>query len=330
MGETLKEAGLFLLALVLILAAAVLFTNAIEWLGKRLKLSEGVVGSVLAAVGTALPETIVPVVAIFWMGEVEVGVGAILGAPFMLATLTLPLAAFWIMILSSMGQRENAFRLNPEIPQTDLGYFIPAFTLAILASMIPFLPVKIIVAVVLLGIYFRYLKSILKIEGVSEGEVSPLYFSPSKNPPPYPVIIFQILVSLAIMIGSAHLFVGVVTSVAPLIGISPLILSLLITPVATELPEKFNSLVWVSQKKDNLAVGNITGAMVFQGTIPVSIGIVFTPWSLDLPILVCAGMAVAAAVFYYLVLKRSGSWAPWQIATGILFYLGFGLYIFLK
>ena len=80
------------LTLVFIVASAELFTNGIEWLGQRLQLSEGVVGSVLAAVGTALPETLIPVVALIFFSKqhgVEVGIGAIAGAPFMLSTLTL-------------------------------------------------------------------------------------------------------------------------------------------------------------------------------------------------------------------------------------------------
>lgn len=54
-------------------------------------------GSVLAAVGTALPETTIPVVAVLAAAFAgrdpetagEIGIGAILGAPFMLATLAL-------------------------------------------------------------------------------------------------------------------------------------------------------------------------------------------------------------------------------------------------
>lgn len=88
------------LSLVAILAAAALFTNAIEMLGERLNLGAGAVGSVLAAVGTALPETMIPVVAILgalFLGRDpasagEIGVGAILGAPFLLATLAMFIA----------------------------------------------------------------------------------------------------------------------------------------------------------------------------------------------------------------------------------------------
>src|SRR3954468_231060 len=80
-------------AFVIILLGAELFTNGIEWFGRKLELAEGAVGSVLAAVGTALPETMIPIIAIaFGSGESSeaVGVGATLGAPFMLS----PLAMF--------------------------------------------------------------------------------------------------------------------------------------------------------------------------------------------------------------------------------------------
>ncbi len=276
-----KSLGLFVVALFFILAAAIFFTNGVEWLGKRFKLSEGGVGSVLAAVGTALPETIVPLVAIFWMGESDIGIGAILGAPFMLATLTLPLTAIWIIVLSSMRQRENAFILNRDIPRTDLGCFLPSFALAVSASLIPFQVIRYLVAVLLIGMYIRYLKVVLGTGEVSGAGIAPLYFARSAGNPALTVIFLQIGVALAIMVTGAHLFVGVVMALAPVVGISPLVLSLLVTPVATELPEKFNSLVWISQKKDTIAVGNITVAMVFQGTIPVSIGMVFTSWELN-------------------------------------------------
>src|SRR3954453_8988459 len=80
------------IAFVVILLGAELFTNGIEWFGKKLELAEGAVGSVLAAVGTALPETIIPFIAILFSGNAsanEVGIGAILGAPFMLSTLVM-------------------------------------------------------------------------------------------------------------------------------------------------------------------------------------------------------------------------------------------------
>jgi len=80
--------------LLVILVSAEIFTNALEHLGEKLKISEGVTGSIFAAIGTALPETLVPLLAFLSShGDAEtnhqVGVGAILGAPLMLSTLTM-------------------------------------------------------------------------------------------------------------------------------------------------------------------------------------------------------------------------------------------------
>lgn len=94
-------AELFLMLIVILIAAEV-FTNALEHLGEKLGISEGVTGSLFAAVGTALPETSVPLLALLagtsdaHVNE-EIGVGAILGAPLMLSTLSISLLAFAVL-----------------------------------------------------------------------------------------------------------------------------------------------------------------------------------------------------------------------------------------
>src|SRR5947207_14597660 len=73
-------------AFVLILAGAEVFTNGVEWLGLKLRISEGATGSILAALGTATPETLIPVVAILLPNTAdshEIGLRAILGPALM-------------------------------------------------------------------------------------------------------------------------------------------------------------------------------------------------------------------------------------------------------
>src|SRR3954464_4837535 len=101
-------------AFVVILIGAELFTNGIEWFGRKLELAEGAVGSVLAAVGTALPETMIPIIAIGFASEGshsanEVGVGAILGAPFMLSTLAMFVTG--VGVLAFRARRPNDTRM---------------------------------------------------------------------------------------------------------------------------------------------------------------------------------------------------------------------------
>ena len=106
---------LLVVSLFVILAGAELFTNGVEWVGEGFGLSEGAVGSVLAAVGTALPETILPIIAIasgHASGE-EIGVGAILGAPFMLTTLAMVVIAVAILIFARGGATVARSRHRP-------------------------------------------------------------------------------------------------------------------------------------------------------------------------------------------------------------------------
>ncbi len=81
--------------------------------------------------------------------------------------------------------------------------------------------------------------------------------------------------ALACIIGGAYAFVGAIEDLAGSLGVDGTLLALVIAPIATELPEKANSVLWVRMGKDTLAMGNITGAMVFQSAIPTSIGLLF-------------------------------------------------------
>jgi cation:H+ antiporter len=272
-----------LIAFAVILAGCELFVNGIEWFGRKLNLGEGAVGSVLAAVGTALPETIIPLIAIFSGSEEagdEIGIGAILGAPFMLSTLAIFVCGVSVVVLSLNKRRTREIRFNRQIMRRDLGYFLVAYAIAVAVGIVDIGRLRWAVAVLLIIGYAFYVKKTMASEGDLEGESRALYFHRTAESPQLPRVILQIIVALTAIIFGADLFVKELTSISTAAGVPALVISLLITPVATELPEKFNSVMWMGQKKDTLALGNITGAMVFQSTFPVAIGMAFTEWRL--------------------------------------------------
>ncbi len=154
---------ILVVAFIVILMGAELFTNGIEWFGRKLQLAEGAVGSVLAAVGTALPETMIPIIAIlFATGEAShaVGVGAILGAPFMLATLAMFVTGVAVLVVARNRHTGDEMQVDTGVLAHDMRYLAIAYGIAIGAAFLPLEPVwlKWIVAVVLIGIYAWYVK----------------------------------------------------------------------------------------------------------------------------------------------------------------------------
>src|ERR1700753_4141484 len=117
---------LIVVAFAIVRAGALLFTNAVEWLGHRLGLGEGAVGSVLAAVGTAAPETLIAIVALLDTEPESEGVaiGAIVAAPFLLGTLAMGLVGLFAYLYR--GRRAQGTGLEAHAPtlERDLLFFI--------------------------------------------------------------------------------------------------------------------------------------------------------------------------------------------------------------
>lgn len=294
-----------LIGLVFILAGAHLFTNAIEWFGKRLNLSQGAVGSVLAAIGTALPESMIPIVAIIngHGNSNHISTGAILGAPFMLGTL-----GFFIVGISAVifrSRRETGISIKMEKGQLnrDLLFFIIFYALALGAGFIDSSWFRTIIAIGLWLGYLYYVYLTVTADCHSIGECDPLIFEKRSLNPKITRILIQLTFSLSLIISGASVFVKGVEGIAVFLGISPLIVALILAPIATEMPEKLNSIIWVKEGKDTLSLGNMTGAMVFQSSILPGIGILGTPWILEgLPVI--SGMMTLTAGGYILILNK--------------------------
>ncbi|HBT49071.1 MAG: Ca2+/Na+ antiporter [Caldanaerobacter subterraneus] len=321
----IQDVIMLILSLAFILISCIFFTNSVEWLGKKLNLNQGVVGSILAAVGTTLPETIIPIIAIiFYSGKEasQIATGAILGAPFMLSTLGFLMTGAAVILYSFANKRSIKMNADPNVFRRNLEYFILIYTLAIFTSVFnQFNEVRLASVVLLLTLYLLYVRATFNSEGKIKQNVEELLFSRIFSLPPTLFwIIIQLFISLSGIIFSSHLFVGYVKDLSHLMGVSPLILSLVITPIATELPEKFNSIVWVGQKKDTLALGNITGAMVFQSSIPVIIGILFTPWNITGIAFLSATLALTSATLNLIWINMKKSVNPFILMSGGILY----------
>jgi cation:H+ antiporter len=319
------DALLLIAAFALILVGAELFTNGVEWLGQILGLSEGATGSILAAIGTATPETLVPIVAILFTQSVEaddIGVGAILGAPFMLGTLVMLLIGATAYTLRRRRGRDT-LRVDRSHASRDLGFFLVMYSGALAIALVPPLrEMKSILGWIFLPSYFLYLFLVLRTPTTSATDVEEaaeemqafdaLSFAAylrrfgvglDAHRPPAWLVVGQTLLSFGAILVGAKIFAAWIDAFSHAMGFNALLVALLLAPLATELPEAANSLIWTKDGKDVIALGNVAGAMVFQSTVPVTVGVLLTPWVLGPFGTVAAVFALVSGALIYVQLR---------------------------
>ncbi len=313
-----------LCGLVLLVLASDAFANAVEWVGALLGLTRSAVGAVVAAIGSSLPETMVAVIALLILADpasVAVGVGAVIGAPLLLATVVFSFIGIGAVIFGRKRDMDHA-PVKPAI--VGLALFSCTFALVIGASFAPTFAVRATVAAVAVIAYIAYLAYHLRLRAIESDEAPPrLRIAPWMERPHLGFVIVQLLLATALTAFTARWFVGSLTSLSAVLHVSPLVISLLLSPIATELPEAVNALVWMQRDLDDLALGNVLGAMMFQASIASAIALLASPWHLDASSYRAAAATLAAALFVltWLLVRRKVDALP--LALCGLFYCGY-------
>jgi cation:H+ antiporter len=318
---------LFLFSAVAIYAACEFFVNGVEWVGYRLNLGATAVGTLLAAFGTALPESAVTFVAVVFgstPGQKDIGVGAALGGPLVLATLAYAVVglAVWRRSGRAGGDR-CVMAVNQQRLARDQAWFMAIFVVKVALGVLVF-SWKPWLGLLFLLAYGCYVKRELAVsESAADAQaLEPLKLRPHDSSPGMSWALVQTLAALLVIAVASHVFVQQIEAIGIWAGASPHITALLLSPVATELPEIMNALIWVRQGKERLALANISGAMMIQATIPSSLAIFMTPWHLDTPLLTAAAMTMLSIGFLWISLRR-GVMRVVPLATVGLVYLTF-------
>ncbi len=341
---------------VVIYLACEWFVNAVEWLGVRLRVGPVAVGTILAAAGTALPESVVTLVAVLFGSEehgADVGVGAAIGGPLVVGTISYGVAG-WMLL---QRRRRGGAAVTADAPAVgvpdlhlppasgapptpdadeldgtdtprlarDQVWFLVIFAVKVGLGLVAF-AIKPWLGVLFLLAYAAYFRR--EVAGGGEHaaaeDLEPLRFQRSRAVPATAAVVAQTLLTLVVVFAASQLFVQQLEAVAPTLGLSPVVVALLLSPVATELPETMNAIIWVRQGKAELALANISGSMMIQATVPSALGLFFTPWLFDTPV-VLAAVATLAAVTYLFLVLRSGRLTPGRLAAAALFYVGFAV-----
>ena len=315
---------LFLLSAGAIYVACEYFVNGIEWLGRKLRLGATATGTVLAAFGTALPESAVTFVAVI-LGDTpeqkDIGVGAALGGPLVLATIAYAVVGFALWSnRRHLGRADAVIRVDHGRLARDQRWFLSIFVVKCGLGLVAF-AIKPWLGVLFLAAYALYVWRELRDDDTTpEGEaLEPLKLQPRVVDPALSWVLLQSVLALLVIAWASHTFVAQIEAIGEAFNLSPHLVALVLSPVATELPETVNALIWVRQGKERLALANISGAMMIQATIPSSLALFGTPWLFDAP-LIAAGVLTTVAVSYlWWWFRRGRVDARWLAPVGLLY-----------
>jgi len=307
------------------------FVNGVEWIGHRFDVGQKATGTILAAFGTALPESVVTFVAVAFgatAAQKQIGVGAALGGPLVLSTVAYAVVG-WTLLATRRPLKTATAAADFRGLSRDQGWFLAIFLFKLGAGLIAF-AFKPWLGLLFLAAYAAYVWQETRgspDQGEAEGELEPLKFAPKAAHPPTLMAVLQTLLALMVIFFASRLFVSQIDTLGHSVGLPPQFLALLLSPIATELPETLNAIIWIRQGKTRLALANISGAMMIQATVPTAFGLFFTTWILD-PALLAAGAVTLVAVVALFLGFRSGRMSrPWLSAMAGL-YVVFAAVVF--
>jgi cation:H+ antiporter len=343
---------LLLVCAVAIYVACGWFVNAVEWFGAQFKVGAVAVGTILAAAGTALPESVVTIVAVLFGSKAhgdDIAVGAALGGPLVVGTIAYGVTG--LMLLLTHRRKVAAIAVGAAHVETttaadhsadggtsatseladvdttrlarDQTWFLVIFAVKAGLGLVAF-AIKPWLGLLFFAAYGAYFWREMRAGGdhASSDGLEPLKLQPRRDAPDRWAVITQTLLTLVVIFAASPLFVRQLEWAGPALGLPSVLVALLLSPIATELPEVPNAIIWVQQGKTRLALANISGAMMIQATVPAGIGLLLTPWKFDAA-LILAGAATMAAVAYLLWLFSSRRVTATRLTVSAAFYAVF-------
>ena len=270
----------------------------------------------------------------------QIGVGAAMGGPLVLATIAYGVTGWMLLARRRVLARHTAIGLpsrgttgRPEGTDvdpmagldlhrlaSDQRWFLSIFVVKVSLGLVtfafkPWLGLAFFAAY---GVYF-FREMSADAEAPSDTDLEPLMLQPQAATPSGWAVAVQTLVALAVIFAASQLFVAQLEWAGPALGLPAALTALLLSPIATELPEVMNAVIWVRQGKTQLALANISGAMMIQATVPSGLGLLFTPWRFDHALLL-SGVVTMAAIIYLLWLLGTRRFTAGRLALAAAFY----------
>ncbi len=276
---------ILIFSLILVVRSATMATRYSERFARNFRLSKYIIGFVIIAFISIIPETFISINSII-EGIPEFGLGTLLGSN--VADLTL---IFAILILYS----GRGIKIESKILKNVR--FYPFFLmLPILFGLDGTLSRIEGSLLVITGSLFYY----FMLRNSSSDQTKPHH-----NDGKLKNFIFLLFAVLLLIIGS-HFTVTSATELADILKISPVLIAMLVVSLGTTMPELFYSLSSMKRKDDELAIGDILGTVLADATIVVGILALISPFSFPVKIVYVTGAFMVIASLVLLRFMNSG------------------------
>jgi cation:H+ antiporter len=276
---------LFIFSLALVVKGATLATKYSAKLAEHFSISRYVIGFVVVAFISILPETIISINSAI-QGVPEFGLGTLFGSN--IADLSLIFAL--LILLSGRGVKiESKVLKNVSL--------YPFFLLlpVILGLNGHFSRIDGTILIIT-GILFYYL--VFK-NGTETSKVFSNGDGKYKN-------IFLLLFAMTLLLTGAHFTVTFATTLTQTLNITSILIGMLVVSLGTTMPEFLYSLKAIKQKEDSLAIGDILGSVLADATIVIGILAFISPFHFPVKIIYITGAFMVVASLILLRFMRSG------------------------
>lgn len=279
---------IFAVSIFLIIRGATLSTRFSGRIAKSFNISNYVVGFLIVAVISIIPEAFVAINSAI-SGVPSMGLGTIFGSN--IADLTL---VFAIVVLVA----GRSLKIESKILKSNLIYpffFLIPIALGIDGAYNRGEGLCLIIA----GVIFYYLAFHQSQEG--EEKKSKIKFDKKIKKD----ILYFVLSLLVLLVGS-HFIVESGVKIAEYLTISPAVIGLFFIGLGTVIPELLFSISAVKKDQDSLAIGDLLGTVLADATILVGLIAFIKPFEFPIKIIYIAGIFMFAAAFMLYYLMRSG------------------------
>jgi len=318
---------LLVVSIIVVFLAAILFVNAIEYIGFKFNLSSSFVGAILSPLFTSFPEMVIFLVAIFVVKEEKIGIGTIFGQPFMASSLSYGLVGIAAILGYYLGRRKDlVFYVDRSlvIPYIFVTFLLP---LTLVPDLIGF---NELFGIIFLFFYFFYFKLMYRkgsIDVETIGDANDVYafkLIPNKALATIIQLIFSVIL---LYIGSKEL-VRSVKELALALGVSEMGLALIIVPAATAIPETSTAIIWGFRGKSTLSIASLIGEKVLYSTFYPGLGLLLTSWDLDHHAYICvsATVVISLILLYYIVKQKVPVYA---LMLGFIFFISYAILVFI-